>query len=264
MTVRGSSFLIPPSHSPPHLQPRRGCPHDGRMSGKKDLTSAAPSPGAMIDSFLDQARQLGPPADAAERPRLVFALDATMSRQPTWDLACRLQGEMFGAAAGTAGSRCSSSISAASPNAAPRACVADPRALTALMAKIDCRGGQTQIGRVLAPCARRGRTGAGARPRLCRRRHGGAGRRALRGRGRARAPRRQGLHVPRGSRSRRGGGLPRDRAADRRRLCAVRCRRRARPGGPAARRGRLCGGGRRRPDPPRARERGRRGGSSPR
>ena len=27
--------------------------------------------------------------------RLIFALDATMSRQPTWDIACKLQGEMF-------------------------------------------------------------------------------------------------------------------------------------------------------------------------
>jgi hypothetical protein len=27
--------------------------------------------------------------------RLIFALDATASRQPTWDLACKLQSEMF-------------------------------------------------------------------------------------------------------------------------------------------------------------------------
>ena len=27
--------------------------------------------------------------------RLVFALDATMSRQPTWDMACQLQADMF-------------------------------------------------------------------------------------------------------------------------------------------------------------------------
>src|SRR3712207_1192284 len=138
---------IPPSRSPPHLQPRRGCPHDGRMSGKKDLPSAAPSPGAMIDSFLDQARQLGP-ADGAERPRLVFALDATMSRQPTWDLACRLQGEMFSAAAGT---RLEVQLVYFRGFGECRASrfVADPRALTDLMTSITCRGGHTQIGRVL-------------------------------------------------------------------------------------------------------------------
>jgi hypothetical protein len=27
--------------------------------------------------------------------RLIFALDATASRQPTWDTACQLQAEMF-------------------------------------------------------------------------------------------------------------------------------------------------------------------------
>ena len=32
---------------------------------------------------------------------LIFALDATMSRQPTWDEACSLQGEMFGVAVRT-------------------------------------------------------------------------------------------------------------------------------------------------------------------
>jgi hypothetical protein len=119
------------------------------MSGKKDLTSAAPSPGAMIDSFLDQARQLGPPAEGAERPRLVFALDATMSRQPAWDLACRLQGEMFGAAAGT-GLQVQLVYFRGFAECRASRFVADPRALTALMSKIDCRGGQTQLGRVLA------------------------------------------------------------------------------------------------------------------
>ena len=33
--------------------------------------------------------------DRAKRARLIFALDATASRGPTWDLACKLQSEMF-------------------------------------------------------------------------------------------------------------------------------------------------------------------------
>lgn len=33
---------------------------------------------------------------ASGRPgRLIFAIDATASRQPSWDRACQLQGEMF-------------------------------------------------------------------------------------------------------------------------------------------------------------------------
>ena len=72
------------------------------MSDKKDVTRP-PSAGGLIDSFLDQANRLAPAGGAAARPRLVFALDATISRQPTWDLACRVQGEMFAAAAGIGG-----------------------------------------------------------------------------------------------------------------------------------------------------------------
>ncbi len=46
-----------------------------------------------IDTFLERARTLAPTGEG--RGRLIFALDATMSRQPTWDTACKLQAEMF-------------------------------------------------------------------------------------------------------------------------------------------------------------------------
>jgi hypothetical protein len=103
---------------------------------------------AGVDAFLHAAKAISPRRDG-KRGRLVFALDATMSRQPTWDLACRLQGEMF-AQAGQAGgldvqlvyfrgfSECRASRF-----------VADPRSLTGLMERIGCRGGHTQILRVL-------------------------------------------------------------------------------------------------------------------
>ena len=35
------------------------------------------------------------PTPAGERGRLIFAMDATASREPTWDHACHIQGEMF-------------------------------------------------------------------------------------------------------------------------------------------------------------------------
>src|SRR5690348_10211824 len=56
---------------------------------------AAPSPRAEIDAFIQRARAMAPSVEAGKRGRLIFALDATMSRQPTWDTACRLQAEMF-------------------------------------------------------------------------------------------------------------------------------------------------------------------------
>ena len=42
---------------------------------------------------LLEVRQSGAPGEG--RGRLIFAHDATMSRQPTWDTACRRQAEMF-------------------------------------------------------------------------------------------------------------------------------------------------------------------------
>ena len=49
---------------------------------------AAGSTRAEIDAFLDKVRALGPAGQAGQRGRLIFALDATMSRQPLWDTAC--------------------------------------------------------------------------------------------------------------------------------------------------------------------------------
>jgi len=55
----------------------------------------ATSSRADIEAFLGQVRALDPAVKTGERGRLIFALDATMSRQPTWDQACQLQAEMF-------------------------------------------------------------------------------------------------------------------------------------------------------------------------
>ncbi len=125
------------------------------MSDKKQPVPAKASPAPVkpqsntgeIDAFIRQARMLA--ASATGSGRLILALDATMSRQPTWDLATKLQGEMFDAA-GKAGTlnvqlvyfrglgECRSS-----------AFVADTNALKQLMTRIDCRAGHTQIGKVL-------------------------------------------------------------------------------------------------------------------
>ena len=73
-----------------------------------------------------------------------------MSRQPTWDLACKLQAEMFDAA-GTVGGLSVQLVyfrGIGECRASPF--VADATALRQLMVKIDCRGGHTQIGKVLA------------------------------------------------------------------------------------------------------------------
>src|ERR1700704_4821438 len=58
------------------------------------LPETKPSAAEDIAAFVARARAMSPHAPGA-KGRLVFALDATMSRQPTWDMACTLQADMF-------------------------------------------------------------------------------------------------------------------------------------------------------------------------
>lgn len=84
---------------------------------------------------------------AAMPGRLIFALDATASRQPTWDTACKLQAEMFREVTGLdvqlvyyrGESECQASR-----------WFSDAASLAKAMTRIMCEGGYTQIGRVLA------------------------------------------------------------------------------------------------------------------
>ena len=57
------------------------------VSSRKDgsLPEGRASSSEDIAAFVAKARAMSPHA-AGARGRLVFALDATMSRQPTWDL----------------------------------------------------------------------------------------------------------------------------------------------------------------------------------
>lgn len=100
-----------------------------------------------IDAFLTAAKSLVPGVNG--KGRLAFALDATMSRQPTWDIACRLQAEMFDAVGKTAGLSVQLVYFRGLGECRASRWVGDTRQLADLMTRIDCRGGQTQIGRVL-------------------------------------------------------------------------------------------------------------------
>ncbi len=102
-----------------------------------------------VDAFLGEARRLAPAAPSATAGRLIFALDATMSRQPTWDLATHVQAEMFKATSEVRGLAVQLVYFRGFGECRASRWVADARALTDLMARIDCRGGHTQIGRVL-------------------------------------------------------------------------------------------------------------------
>ena len=73
-----------PDQSPPGIVP----------SEARSNPPARASSDADVADFVRRMKELAP-RTAAGRGRLVFAMDATMSRQPTWDLALDLQAEMF-------------------------------------------------------------------------------------------------------------------------------------------------------------------------
>lgn len=117
--------------------------------GKTGLTARTKSSQGEIDAFLQQARHLAPPTGTAPR-RLVFALDATMSRQPTWDMACALQGEMFSTAAAVGNLSVQLVYFRGQRESRASRWVDNAESLRAVMDRIDCRGGLTQISRILA------------------------------------------------------------------------------------------------------------------
>jgi hypothetical protein len=77
-----------------------------------------------------------------------------MSRQPTWDEACRLQADMFGEAAAIGGLDVQLVYYRGMGECRASHWVSDARRLAGLMDKIDCRGGHTQIAKVLAHARR--------------------------------------------------------------------------------------------------------------
>jgi hypothetical protein len=128
-------------------------------AGNRPDALPAASPRAEIDRFLGQVKALGPAAATGRRGRLIFALDATMSRQPTWDHACKLQAEMFATAAAAGGLDIQLVYYRGLAECRASPWIADPHRLGAVMSGISCRGGQTQIAKVLAHARRENDSG---------------------------------------------------------------------------------------------------------
>jgi hypothetical protein len=102
-----------------------------------------------IDAFLTKVRKTTVMVSNQKRGRLLFALDATASREPVWDHACHIQGQMFDATASLGGLDVQLAYyrgfmefdaipwSNSGPN------------LLSHMTSIRCAAGQTQIAKVI-------------------------------------------------------------------------------------------------------------------
>lgn len=107
---------------------------------------------AEIDAFLKDVRALKPAGSG--RGRLIFAMDATMSRQPSWDLALELQADMFKAVKAVGGLDVQLVYFRGFNECQASRWVGDPDALAGLMRQVCCAGGLTQVGKVLAHAKR--------------------------------------------------------------------------------------------------------------
>lgn len=104
-----------------------------------------------VDAFL--AKVVATPAPVRSqgraRGRLLFIMDATMSRQQTWDQALGMQAQMFEVTADLGGLDVQLAYFRGHGEFKSSGWVGDPRSLARAMSGVQVRGGHTQIRRAL-------------------------------------------------------------------------------------------------------------------
>lgn len=128
-------------------------------AGAVPAAQAAASPAARLATdaevadFVAKVKAKAPTVGLGDG-RLMFAMDATMSRRPTWDLALGLQVDMFRTVKAIGGLSVQLVYFRGYDECRASRWVADPDALARLMTTVECQGGQTQIGKVLMQARR--------------------------------------------------------------------------------------------------------------
>jgi len=124
------------------------------MPSDQDKTVTARNESApaksQLDSFLEEVKELAGGSSGGGRGRVIFALDATHSRDETWDTACQLQAEMFHEVATAGELEVQLVFYRGDRECAASRWTADTNRLTKIMTGIKCRDGHTQLRKVLA------------------------------------------------------------------------------------------------------------------
>lgn len=108
-----------------------------------------PAPQADVEAFLERVRKAPLPSSQSGRGRLVLAMDATMSRQHSWDQALAIQADMFSEAGKLNGLDVQLVYFRGAGECRASKWSPDTQSLARLMSGIRCMGGRTQIVRVL-------------------------------------------------------------------------------------------------------------------
>jgi hypothetical protein len=104
---------------------------------------------AAVDSFVNQIRRLPQRSAGLQSGRLLFAIDATASREAAWDLATSVQAEMFLSASGLGGLDVQLAFYRGFDEFKVSRWTSDGRELARLMSSVRCLAGRTQIARLL-------------------------------------------------------------------------------------------------------------------
>ncbi|MBU8539829.1 VWA domain-containing protein [Falsiroseomonas tokyonensis] len=103
-----------------------------------------------VAAFLQKVASMPAVAPApGTAGRLIFAMDATASRQPSWDRACHLQAEMFGAVGEVGRLAVSLAYFRGFREFAATPFLTNAQDLARRMTGVTCLGGQTQVERLL-------------------------------------------------------------------------------------------------------------------
>jgi hypothetical protein len=104
-----------------------------------------------VDTFLADLKKHSSPSP---RGRLIFALDATASREAIWDTACKLQAEMFQEAGSLGSLEMQLVFYRGLGECRASRWLSDSAHLAKTMSQIMCRAGETQIEKVLTHAAK--------------------------------------------------------------------------------------------------------------
>lgn len=103
-----------------------------------------------IDAFLSKVAKIPVLHAEAQKGRLIFAMDATASREPSWDNACQIQGQMFQQTAELGGLSIQLCYYRGMEEFHATPWLTDSSKLLRYMSEVSCMGGHTQIQRLLA------------------------------------------------------------------------------------------------------------------
>lgn len=115
---------------------------------KDERSLSKPSSATQVDAFLRKLAAVPVPAGNG-RGRLIFAMDATASREATWRDAAHIQEQMFVETAGLGGLDVQLVYYRGLDECRASRWLSDTKGLLTAMRKVECAAGQTQIGRVL-------------------------------------------------------------------------------------------------------------------